>query len=39
MMIKQDPFETIMEYIISANNSVPSIASALNNIALKYGKK
>lgn len=39
MMIKQDSFETIMEYIISANNSVPSIASALNNIALKYGKK
>ena len=39
MMIRQDPFETIMEYIISANNSVPSIASALNNIALKYGKK
>lgn len=39
MMIKQDPFETIMEYIISANNSVPSIANALNNIALKYGKK
>ena len=39
MMIKQDPFETIMEYIISANNSVPSIASALNNIAKKYGKK
>lgn len=39
MMIKQDPFETIIEYIISANNGVPQIASALNNIAKAYGKK
>lgn len=39
MMIKQDPFETIIEYIISANNGVPQIANALNNIAYKYGKK
>lgn len=39
MMLKQDPFETIMAYIISANNGVPQIANALNNIAKKYGKK
>ena len=39
MMIKQDPFETIIEYIISANNGVAQIANALNNIAIKYGKK
>lgn len=39
MMIKQDPFETVMSYIISANNGVPQIASALNNIAKNYGKK
>lgn len=39
MMIKQDPFETIMSYIISTNNGVPQIASALNNIAKNYGKK
>lgn len=39
MMIKQNAFETIMEYIISANNSVSSIANALNNIAKKYGEK
>ena len=39
MMIKQDPFETIIEYIISANNGVTQIASALNNIAKSYGKK
>lgn len=39
MTIKQDPFETVMSYIISANNGVPQIASALNNIAKNYGKK
>ena len=38
-MIKQDPFETVISYIISANNGVLQIASALNNIAEKYGKK
>lgn len=39
MMIRQDPFETIIEYIISSNNGVPQIANALNNIATRYGKK
>lgn len=39
MMIRQDPFETVISYIISANNGVNQIASALNNIAKKYGKK
>ena len=39
VMIKQDPFETVMSYIISANNGVPQIASALNNIAKNYGEK
>ena len=29
MMIKQDPFETVMSYIISANNGVPQIARSL----------
>lgn len=38
-MIHQSPFETIMSYIISANNSVPSIRNSLNMISLKYGKK
>ena len=38
-MIRQDPFETVMEYVISANNGVPQISAALNNIAQKYGKK
>ena len=39
MMLRQDPFETIMSYIISANNGVLQITGALNNIAKKYGKK
>ena len=38
-MIKQDPFEASMAYIISANNGVPQITSALNNIAKRYGRK
>ena len=38
-IIKQDPFETIISYIISANNGVPQITNALNNIAKNYGKK
>ena len=38
-MIRQDPFETIIEYIISANNGVPQIKNAVDNIATKYGKK
>ena len=38
-MIHQKPFETVMEYIISANNSVPSISNAINNISKRYGKK
>ena len=38
-MIRQDPFETIIEYIISANNGVPQITNAVNNIAKIYGNK
>ena len=38
-IIHQDPFETIISYIISQNNRVPSIANALNLIAKCYGKK
>ena len=39
MMIRQDPFETIIEYIISANNGIPQITNALNIIAERYGEK
>ena len=38
-MIHQDPFETIISYIISQNNRVPSIARSLNIIAETYGEK
>lgn len=38
-MIRQDPFETIIEYILSANNGVNQIANSLNLIAKNYGKK
>ena len=38
-MIHQDPFETLIPYIISQNNRVPSIANALNLISLNYGEK
>lgn len=38
-IIKQYPFETIMEYIISSNNRVPSIRNSLDKISEKYGKK
>ena len=38
-MIHQDPFETLIAYIISQNNRVPSIANALNLLSLNYGEK
>ena len=38
-MIHQDPFETLIAYIISQNNRVPSIANSLNLISKNYGKK
>jgi len=38
-MIHQDPFETIISYIISQNNRVPSIAKSLNMLAESYGEK
>ena len=38
-MIHQNPFETLIAYIISQNNRVPSIANALNLISKNYGRK
>ena len=38
-MIHQDPFETLISYIISQNNRVPSIANSLNLISKNYGEK
>lgn len=38
-MIHQDPFETIIAFIISQRNRVPFIAKALNLLSLNYGEK
>ncbi len=38
-IINQPKFECIISYIISANNGVPQIRNAVNNISEKYGKK
>lgn len=38
-MINSYPFETIISYIISANNSVSSIKKSVNSISKSYGKK
>ena len=38
-MINSYPFETIISYIVSANNSVPSIRKSVDMISNKYGKK
>lgn len=38
-IINQPKFECIISYIISANNGVPQIKNAVNNISKKYGKK
>ena len=37
-MIKQEPIECIIEYIISANNSVRNITNSLNLISEKFGE-
>jgi len=38
-IINQYPFETMISYIISANNSVRNIQKSVNLISEKYGKK
>lgn len=38
-MIKQEPIECIISYIISQNNSVRNITNSLNLICQKYGEK
>lgn len=37
--LKQDFFETIISYIISANNNIPRISKSVNEISRRYGKK
>lgn len=38
-ILKQDIFETIISFIISANNNIPRIKKIIENISRKYGKK
>ena len=38
-MIKQNPLECIISYVISQNNSVKNIQNSLNLISEKYGEK
>ena len=38
-MIKQEPLECIISYVISQNNSVRNIQNSLNLISEKYGEK
>ena len=38
-MIRQEPFEAVIEYIISQNNRVYAIRNSMNLIAQKYGDK
>lgn len=37
--LRQDLFETIISYIISANNNIPRISKSVNEISKRYGEK
>ena len=37
-LLNQDPFETLMTFIISANNNIPKIKMAVEALSLKFGK-
>ena len=37
-IVKQDPFETLISFIISQRKSIPSIRTSVERIAEKYGK-
>ena len=38
-ILNQDFFETLMSYIISANNNIPRISKSVNELSKRYGKK
>ncbi len=38
-ILNQDFFETLISYIISANNNIPRISKSVNEISKKYGKR
>jgi N-glycosylase/DNA lyase len=38
-ILNQSPFETLISYIISANNNIPRISKSIEEISKRYGKK
>ena len=38
-ILHQDPFQTIISFIVSANNNIARIKKILNNISFKFGKE
>ncbi|GAA0117239.1 DNA-3-methyladenine glycosylase family protein [Clostridium senegalense] len=38
-ILKQEPFEILISFIVSANNRIPMIKRAINNISKKYGNE
>ena len=38
-LLRQDPFECLISYIISANNSIPLISRAVNLLSERFGSK
>jgi N-glycosylase/DNA lyase len=38
-ILNQPKFETLISYIISANNNIPRISKSVNEISKRYGKK
>lgn len=38
-ILNQDPFETLVSFIISANNRIPMIKKAVENISKMYGRE
>ena len=38
-ILRQDPFETIISFIISSNNHIPRIRTCIETLAKSYGKK
>lgn len=38
-ILNQEPFETLMSFIISANNQIPRIKSIIERLSLNYGDK
>lgn len=38
-LLRQEPFETLISFILSANNHIPRIKSLVEKLALHYGEK